>query len=138
MPGPTPKRSGPPPHTHKQDEFIYMIEGELTMILGAEKISAKAGALAYIPARCVHSFRIDSEEGRLLNFYLPGGFEGGITEFGVPAKSHVIPPPDLKSPATPEQIKALFQRVGMSTVALPDSLREGGKTVNYEIEEMSN
>ena len=104
-----------------------MVEGELTMILGAEKMSAKAGALAYIPARCVHSFRIDSREARLLNFYLPGGFERVITEFGVPAKSRVIPTPDLKSPGTSEQMRALFQRVGMNTVALPDSLRDGGE-----------
>ena len=51
-----PKDSGPPPHTHDQDEVIYVMEGELTMILGAEKIRAKAGALEYVSAGCVHSF----------------------------------------------------------------------------------
>ena len=50
-----------------------------------------------------------------------------ITEFGLPAKSRVIPPPDLKSPGTPEQMRAVFQRVGMNTVALPDSLRDDHK-----------
>ncbi len=120
-----PKDAGPPPHTHDQDEVIYVTEGELTMIAGAERINAKAGALAYIPARCVHSFRVDSREARLLNFYLPGGFERVITEFGVPAESRVIPPPDLKQRGTPEQMRALFQKVGMNTVALPDALREG-------------
>jgi quercetin dioxygenase-like cupin family protein len=119
-----PKDSGPPPHTHEQDEVIYVIEGELTMIIGAQKRRATAGALAYIPARCVHSFRVDSREARLLNFYLPGGFERVITGYGVPATSQVIPPPDLKYPGTPEQMRALFQSVGMHTVALPDSLRE--------------
>jgi hypothetical protein len=29
------------------------------------------------------------------HFYLPGGFERVITEFGVPAKSRVLPPADL-------------------------------------------
>jgi uncharacterized protein YjlB len=111
-------------HTHEQDEVIYLIEGELTMILGGERINAKAGSLAYIPSGCVHSFRIDSEEARLLNFYLPGGFERVITDFGVPAEARVIPPAGLKSTGTPEQMKALFQRVGMNTVALPDSLLE--------------
>ena len=120
-----PKDAGPPPHTHEQDEVIYVVEGELTMIAGAERFHAKAGALAYIPAHCVHSFRIDSREARLLNFYLPGGFERVITEFGIPAKTRTIPPPDLKPPGTPEQMKALFQRVGMNPLALPDSLREG-------------
>jgi quercetin dioxygenase-like cupin family protein len=119
-----PKDAGPPPHTHEQDEVIYLIEGELTMILGGERINAKAGTLAYIPSGCVHSFRIDSEEARLLNFYLPGGFERVITDFGTPAKARLIPPAGLKSNGTPEQMKVLFQRVGMHTVALPDSLRE--------------
>jgi quercetin dioxygenase-like cupin family protein len=119
-----PKDAGPPPHTHEQDEVIYVVEGELTMIAGAERINANAGALAYIPARCVHSFRVDSREARILNFYLPGGFERVITEFGVPADSRVVPPSTLKQRGTPEQMKALFQKVGMNTVDLPDPLRE--------------
>ena len=98
------------------------------MILGAAEIRAKAGALAYIPARCVHSFRIDSDQARLLNFYLPGGFEGVITDLGVPADSRVLPPADLKQRGTAEQMKALFQRVGMNAVALPDSLRDGRRS----------
>jgi hypothetical protein len=32
-----------------------------------------------------------------LNFYLPGGFEKVIMEFGVPAKSRTLPPPNLKA-----------------------------------------
>lgn len=118
-----PKDSGPPPHTHEQDEVIYLIDGELTMILGAAEIRAQAGALAYIPARCVHSFRIDSDQARLLNFYLPGGFEKVVTDLGVPAESRVLPPADLKQRGTAEQMRALFQRVGMNIVALPDTLR---------------
>ena len=102
-----------------------MVEGELTMVVGSERIIAKAGTLAYIPARCVHSFRVDSHEARLLNFYLPGGFERVITEFGVPTESRVVPPSGLKQQGSPEQMKALFLRVGMNTVALPDSLRDG-------------
>ena len=63
-------------------------------------------------------------EARLLNFYLPGGFEKVITEFGVPSESHVIPRPGLTQGGTPQQMNALFQKVGMNTVALPDSLRD--------------
>ena len=122
-----PKDAGPPPHTHEQDEVIYVLEGEVTMIAGGASFEVKAGALAYIPARCVHSFRVDSHEAKLLNFYLPGGFERVITEFGVPAKSRVLPPADLKETGTDQQMQALFQRVGMQTLALPDSLRDGSR-----------
>ncbi len=61
-------------------------------ILGAEKMSAQPEGLADLPAHFVHSFRVDMREARLLNIFLPGGFERVITEFGVPAKSRVIPP----------------------------------------------
>jgi quercetin dioxygenase-like cupin family protein len=107
------KNSGPPPHTHEQGEALYIIEGQITLIASAEKITAKAGALAYIPARCVHSFRVDTQETRILNFYFPGGFESVTTKFGVPAKSRTLPPPNLKAPGTPEQMRMLFKRVGM-------------------------
>jgi quercetin dioxygenase-like cupin family protein len=32
------KHSGPPPHTHEQDESLYILEGEITLAAGAEKI----------------------------------------------------------------------------------------------------
>ena len=93
-----PLHSGPPPHTHEQDEAFYVLEGEITLIAGSEKITAKAGSFAYIPKRCVHSFRVDADKTRLLNFYFPGGFERVITEFGVPAKTRTLPPNDLQYP----------------------------------------
>jgi hypothetical protein len=39
--------------------------------------------------------RAVSDKTRLLNFYLPGGFEKVITEFGVPATSRTLPTADL-------------------------------------------
>ena len=104
------KHSGPPP--------------QITLAVGAEKIVAKAGSLAYIPARCVHSFRVDTQETRLLNFYLPGGFEHVITEIGVPAEARTLPPAGIKTRGTPEKMKALFKRLGMTPVTQLDSLRQ--------------
>jgi quercetin dioxygenase-like cupin family protein len=116
--------SGPPPHTHEQDEVLYIIEGEITLIAGSLMTTAKAGSLAYIPAHCVHSFRVNIDKTRLLNFYFPGGFEKLISGLGIPAQSLTLPPPDLIVPETPELTKALFQKIGMSMVALPDILRK--------------
>ncbi len=120
-----PKNSGPAPHTHEQDEALYILEGEITLVAGPERFTAKAGSLAYIPAGCVHSFRVDTSEARLLNWYLPGGFELAITEFATPAKSRRLPPAGVDSRGTPEQLSAFFKRIGMTRVALPDTLREG-------------
>jgi hypothetical protein len=67
---------------------------------------------------------VDTQETQILNFCFPGGFESVTTEFGVPAKSRAAPPPNLKAPGTPEQMTALFKRVGMVPLAPPDVLRE--------------
>lgn len=119
-----PRYSGPPPHTHEQDEVLYLLEGEMTLVAGPERFTAKAGSLVYIPACCVHCFSIESEEARLLTWHLPGGFERVITEFTAPATSRTIPLPGVDAQGTSEQMKALFKRVGMTPVALDDSLRQ--------------
>jgi cupin domain len=109
--------------SHEQDEVFYIFDGEITLIAGDVRQTAKSGTLVYIPAGCVHTFRVDSETARVLNFYLPGGFPPIITEFGTPAQSRTVPPSELHESGTPEQMKALFARVGMHIVALPDMLR---------------
>jgi len=116
--------SGPAAHTHEQDEVIYIIEGEMTLIAGSLMTKVKAGSLAYIPAHCVHSFRVDIDKTRFLNFYFPGGFETLITESGVPAKSRTLPPAGVKGSKTPDQMKAISQKIGLKMVALPDVLRK--------------
>ncbi len=68
----SPSRSGPASHTNEQDEAIYVLEGELTVIAGQERYTAKAGSFVYIPAGTTHAFRVDSAEAQLLNWYLPG------------------------------------------------------------------
>ena len=115
-----PKDSGPPPHTHEQDEGLYILEGEIAFAIGPEITLAKAGSFAYIPARYVHSFKVTSHEARLLNFYLPGGFENLITETGVPAEARSLPPAGIKTRGSPARIKELFKRVGMTRVAQLD------------------
>ena len=120
-----PKNSGPAPHTHEQDEALYILEGEITLVAGPERFTAKAGSFAYIPAGYVHSFCVERSEARFLNWYLPGGFERAITDFATPAKSRTLPPAGVESRGTPEQLDAFFKRIGMMRVALPDTLREG-------------
>jgi Cupin domain len=114
------KHSGPPPHTHGQDEALYILEGEIALAIGPEQMMAKAGSFAYIPARYVHSFKVTSHEARLLNFYLPGGFEQVITETGVPAEARSLPPAGIKTRGSPARMNELFKRVGMTRVAQLD------------------
>ena len=119
-----PEKSGPPPHTHRQDEAIYLLEGELTLIAGPERYEVKGGSFAYIPAGTVHSFRVESKTARLLNFYLAAGFERVIMDLGQPAETRTLPTVETPLRGTAEQIRALFESVGMEASALPDTLRE--------------
>ena len=119
-----PKDAGPAPHTHDQDEGIYVLAGDLTVIAGGEQYTAHSGSFVYVPEGTVHSFRVDSAEAELLNWYLPGGFEESVTKAASTGRRE-LPPVGVDSTITAVQQKALFEQVGMTLVALPDVLRTG-------------
>ena len=61
-------------HQHHTD-FFYVLEGELTVRLGAEdaQVRVPAGNLAWVPPDVVHGFRNASDaDMRYLNFHAPG------------------------------------------------------------------
>lgn len=116
--------SKPAPHSHAQEEALYVLEGEVTLIAGQERFTATAGSFVYIPEGTIHTFRVESAEAQLLDWHLPGGFERTITELAAPAEAHTLPPAGVASRGSSEQAEALFQQVGMTRVALPDSLRQ--------------
>lgn len=42
-------------HTHRAEEFVLMIKGEVTMLLGTETITAETGDLVYVESNISHS-----------------------------------------------------------------------------------
>jgi len=118
-----PKDSGPPPHSHEQDEALYVLEGNLTVIAGEERFTSTAGSFVYIPEGTIHTFRVESEEAQLLNWYLPGGFEQVVQKGGVPATAREFPLEPVKSSQTAAQRRFLFEQVGMTVAAIGDSFR---------------
>src|ERR671918_1060940 len=59
--------SGPPLHVHeREDEACYVIEGEITLFIGEETVSATSGSWIYLPRRIPHSLRVESDEARML------------------------------------------------------------------------
>jgi len=118
-----PKNSGPPPHYHDQDEAFHLIEGEITFQAGDQTLKASDGFFVSIPRGTIHSFRIDSDVAHILNFYTPGGFEQTVMELGQPAPTRTLPPPNVDKRVSPEQVMALFERIGMHPVDMPDTLR---------------
>jgi quercetin dioxygenase-like cupin family protein len=71
-----PRRDGADLHVHRlHTDFFYVLEGELTVRLGAEdrQVAVSAGTLARVPPLVVHGFRNASDaDMRFLNFHAPG------------------------------------------------------------------
>jgi len=66
----------PPFHVHKnEDEWFYLLEGEMTFHVGGENHRGKAGAFVSYPRGIPHTFTIESPTARFLVINTPGGFE---------------------------------------------------------------
>ena len=66
----------PPLHVHKnEDEWFYVLEGEITFHAGGENHFGSAGAFVSFPRGIPHTFTIESPKARFLVMVTPGGFE---------------------------------------------------------------
>jgi quercetin dioxygenase-like cupin family protein len=81
-----PPGGGPPPHVHsREEESFYILEGEITFQVGAERVVATAGMFANMPVGVVHSFRNESSQSaKMVISVAPAGLEKMFFEFGVP------------------------------------------------------
>lgn len=81
-----PPGGGPPPHFHTREiEGFYVLEGEMTFILGETKHVAGPGTHVSIPLRTVHAFKNESDApARMLIMVTPAGLEQMFFEVGVP------------------------------------------------------
>jgi quercetin dioxygenase-like cupin family protein len=88
-------KEGMPPHIeHREDECLYVIEGEFEFLKEEEAIRAGAGTLIYFPKGIVHAFENSgAEPGCLLDLFTPGGaHERFFEEVGEEARSREKPP----------------------------------------------
>jgi quercetin dioxygenase-like cupin family protein len=118
-----PKNSGPGPHYHNQHEGFFVVDGSITYLADGEKLIAGPHSFVWIPKGTVHSFRVDTKQATLLNFYTPGGFEQAILQLGQKAKAFTIPPKDFKDNFSRNKAMEIFQQIGMHIVNEPDVLR---------------
>jgi mannose-6-phosphate isomerase-like protein (cupin superfamily) len=95
---------GPPPHVHEElHDMFYVLEGELTMLLEGEEVTAGPGTFVCVPPGTVHTFSNRSEaEVRFLNFNTPGGWEGYMRDLAAAAAQG--------TPPTPEEIGKIASR----------------------------
>jgi mannose-6-phosphate isomerase-like protein (cupin superfamily) len=74
-----PGRAGPSMHLHEdEDDAFYVLDGELTFVLGEEReeVPAPAGTFVLVPPGALHTFlnRTDTPV-RVLNIHAPAGFD---------------------------------------------------------------
>ncbi len=92
-----PPGGGPPPHVHsREEEGLYILEGEITLQAGDKQITATAGMFVNIPIGLPHSFKnISSKTAKMMIMVAPAGLENMFFELGVPlpdASTAALPP----------------------------------------------
>jgi quercetin dioxygenase-like cupin family protein len=50
-----PAGTGAAPHSHPNEQWIYILEGTFHATIGGEAIEAKAGSVVYVPADVMHA-----------------------------------------------------------------------------------
>jgi quercetin dioxygenase-like cupin family protein len=94
-----PRGSGSPLHVHhNEDEWFYVLEGELTIWVGGQTVVAPAGSFVFGPCDVPHTFIVSSDEARFLLVTQAAGFEGFIRTLGTPAPVAEIPPASTEPP----------------------------------------
>jgi quercetin dioxygenase-like cupin family protein len=102
----TPPGKGVALHVHeREDELVYLLEGEIEVTLGNQKMKAIPGVMALLPRGIPHGFtNIGNKPSRLLDTILPGQFDNYFVELA-----------DLSAAGDPseEQIDALSRKYGI-------------------------
>jgi quercetin dioxygenase-like cupin family protein len=78
----TPPGKGVTLHVHeREDELVYLLEGEIEVTLGNQKMKAIPGVMALLPRGIPHGFtNIGNKPSRLLDTILPGQFDNYFVE----------------------------------------------------------
>ncbi len=102
-----PPAGGPPSHVHsREEEGFYIVEGEITLQAGDERILATAGMFANMPIGMPHSFKNESNKpAKMLITVAPAGLEQMFFEVGVP----VAEGSTAALPPTHEEIEKLLK-----------------------------
>lgn len=120
-----PKGSGPPPHIHTwSDETYYILDGQMTILIGDKMVTARQGDYLVVPRHTRHAFRVDTETARILNGYTPASMEMMVVEMAKRATQRALPPKG--PPPSTAMASELLARYGLIWLPGPDPLRPDG------------
>jgi len=114
-----PQGSGSPLHVHRnEDEWFYVIEGEVTFWVGGDVVVAPAGSFLYGPRDIPHTFLVTSTEARFLMVTEPAPFADFVRAMSEPAQALTLPPASVQPPS-PEQMTAVAAEYGIEILGPP-------------------
>jgi quercetin dioxygenase-like cupin family protein len=102
-------QAGPPEHTHRQEELLYILEGTYRVKLGEQVFTASPGTFIRIPGGVPHTWRALTG-GKVLTTFIPGGLRGFFEEL-----RPLYLAPQLDIPA----VVALGARYGLAVTGPP-------------------
>jgi quercetin dioxygenase-like cupin family protein len=104
-----PRALAAPMHTHqREDEYTYVLEGEIGVQVGEEVLVARPGDLVFKPRGVPHAFwNAADEPARALEIISPAGFERYFAELAP------LFPPANQGPLDQEAIGAVREMYGL-------------------------
>jgi quercetin dioxygenase-like cupin family protein len=118
-----PRGSGPPRHLHhNEDETFYILEGEVTAIVGDERIDLRKGDYCFAPRGVPHAYVIRSERARMLVTLTPGGLEELFVNLGIPITGSEAPTETVMPPM--DETAREFGRYGCEILGPPLALSD--------------
>jgi quercetin dioxygenase-like cupin family protein len=105
-----PRALAAPMHTHRhEDEYTYVLEGEVGFQIGEEVLVARPGDLVFKPRGIPHAFWNATDElARALEIISPAGFEQYFAELAP------LFPPANEGPLDEQAVDAVREKYGLT------------------------
>lgn len=102
---------GPPMHIHvNEHEVLHLLEGELVVQVGDERLEMSTGDVAFVPKGVPHSYtNLNELPARAVGVFVPSGLARFLTAFAA------LPP----GPPDQQQIEAIGREHGVVVVGPP-------------------
>ena len=118
-----PRGCATPLHVHRaEDETFFVLDGEVTVLVGGRRIDLGPGDYAFAPRGVEHAYVVRSERARMLVTLSPAGLEELFIELGVPVAGDGQPPEEVLPPVG--QLVQRFGAYGCDLVGPPPALAE--------------
>lgn len=111
----------PPLHVHHHDdEAFFVLDGELTLFVGGDRLTLAAGQAVLAPRGVPHVYRVESPTARWLAIASGAGFERFVRAVSEPAGEDALPPEGR--PHDPAELARVAAEHGIEILGPPGAL----------------